>query len=142
MKRVLILGVVVLQNLVVYGQSRERLKVEDIPAVIAQYAKENLSDFKLKSVYKELKEDGELEFEVNFNKGLQLEFNGNSELTEVERRKGIPAQYISPSLAKYISVNYPMIQVVEIDFNKDGSQEVSLRNGVELLFDSKGQFVK
>ena len=91
---------------------------------------------------KVLKEDGELEFEVNFNKGLQLEFNGNSELTEVERRKGIPAQYISPSLAKYISVNYPMIQVVEIDFNKDGSQEVSLRNGVELLFDSKGQFVK
>ncbi len=81
------------------------------------------------------------EYEVRFDDGTDVDFNGDGEWTSVETRNGIavPDCVIPEGVKAYIVANHPNNYVVDID--KDRREyDVQLDNEIELVFDRDGNF--
>lgn len=91
-------------------------------------------------IEKDIELDG-LEFEVYFANGHEVTFNSQGEWTDVDAPFGqsVPAGIVPEAISDYISANYPDSGVNEIS-RLSGGYEVELLDGVELLFDTTGNF--
>lgn len=76
-------------------------------------------------------------YEVFFENGDRIEFDGKGNWTEVDCKfSSVPTAVIPDTIVQYIKENYPETTVVKIE--KDRKEyEVKLSNRMELKFDSK-----
>ena len=97
-----------------------------------------------KSTINYVKMDKEIlstEYSVKFSNGTEIEFDCKGEWTEVDGNKTvIPTEFIQKNILTYIKEKFPNTQIVKIEKGRFGQQEVKLSNGLELEFNSKGEF--
>lgn len=115
-------------------------------SVLPQAAQSVLANnFKAKvSLVKVDKDFGRVsEYEVILTDGTEITFdrNGNWDEIEVSRNGIIPKTFIPDAISGYVAKNQPGQKIVGIDKSRKG-YEIELANGVEMKFDTQGQFVK
>ena len=82
------------------------------------------------------------DYKVQFANSVEVEFDGKGNWEEVDgNQNAIPAAIVPKAIASYIKTNFPNVPVIKIDKGKWG-YEVDLNNGLELEFNSKGNFIR
>lgn len=83
------------------------------------------------------------EFEVILTDGTEITFytSGDWDDVEVPRGKEVPAGLIPQGIKNYVSQNYAGQKIESIDKNRNG-YDVELSNGIDLKFNSQGQFMR
>ena len=117
------------------GLDRDRIITkEQLPASAIEFINKNFANNKISFV----KEDRELfskNYEVVFSDGIRLEFTRNGEWKEVDcRNYEVPANIVPAAIAKYVSDNYSVVRILQIDSDRY-DYEVRLSNNLELTFD-------
>lgn len=80
------------------------------------------------------------EYEVVFAEGTKIEFKSSGEWKEIKTKQGeLPASVIPEGISTYVKKAFPNTQIAKIEKESFG-YEIKLSNGVEVDFDSKGNF--
>lgn len=107
-------------------------------------AQKFVSDYFAKSTIDYVKMDKETfstDYKVKFTDGSEIEFDSKGEWIEIDGNKTvIPTGFIQKSILTYVKEKFPNTQIVKIEKGRFGKQEVKLSNGLELEFNSKGEF--
>jgi len=84
----------------------------------------------------------DVEFDVRMQNGAELEFDKKGLLQSVDMQTlSVPAGLLPDLIKQYVAKNYPQAKIVK--FSKDTrDQEIELDNGLELVFDKAGQFLR
>ncbi|KFF14970.1 PepSY-like domain-containing protein [Flavobacterium hydatis] len=82
------------------------------------------------------------EYKVQFANNLQIEFDGKGNWKEVDgKNTAIPAAIIPAKIATYVKTNFAKDKITKIEKETLG-YEAKLSSGLELKFNSKGEFIK
>lgn len=83
------------------------------------------------------------EYDVVLTDGSEITFdrNGNWKDVEVRKNGSVPASFVPAEIAKYIKQTQKNVKVIGIEKKKSG-YEVELSNGVDMKFNSKGEFLR
>lgn len=95
------------------------------------------------SVVKEEKSMGSVsEYEVTLTDGTDISFNANGDWKSVETpvSRAVPEGLIPTAISRYVKEKHAGAYIDGIEKNKKG-YEVDLSNGVDIQFDSSGNFV-
>jgi len=107
-------------------------------------AQKFVSDYLAKSTIDYVKMDKETfstDYKVKFTDGSEIEFDSKGEWIEIDGNKTvIPTGFIQKSILTYVKEKFPNTQIIKIEKGRFGKQEVKLSNGLELEFNSKGEF--
>lgn len=122
----------------------ELIDVNNLPAVANTFLKDHFKDVRVLSVTRENDPLTGSEYEVLLDNGIEVKFDKNGNWTEVEARANtaaIPTTFILESIVNYVKETYPTAGINGIDKEKNG-YDVELTNGLELVFDNEGKFVR
>lgn len=79
-------------------------------------------------------------YKVVLTNGDELEFDSDGAWTEVEgKRMSVPYSLVPPTIGQYLQTNFPNDSIEKLK-RKRRKTKVELYNGLELIFDSKGNF--
>ncbi len=83
-----------------------------------------------------------IEYQVVLANGTKVEFDKNGNWTEVDAKKNaVPHGIIPASIREYVKKSFPNNEIVQI--SKDSREiEVELTSGIDLKFNSKGEFIR
>ncbi len=96
--------------------------------------------FPNEEIVKIQKEGGK--YEVKMGNSKEVDFDRKGEWIKVDCRKEVvPAAIVPAAIIEYIEANYPDVYVKEIEI-VFGKYEVDLANGLDIIFDKDGEFVK
>ncbi|MBO7625535.1 MAG: PepSY-like domain-containing protein [Bacteroidales bacterium] len=113
----------------------------ELPKYSQSFVKTYFSDKQVSAVFKEI--HGKNDYEVFFNDGAQIEFTRKGDWDEVKDRDtdGIPTGFLPKAMVNHVATNFSGANIIEI--NKEHSRfEVELSNGIELVFDLNGNFLR
>lgn len=83
------------------------------------------------------------EYEALLDNGTKVEFDSDGNWKEVDSKNGtaLPTGFISNKITSYVTKNFPTQKISKIE--KDSRKfEVELTSGLDLEFDSDGNFVR
>lgn len=80
-------------------------------------------------------------YEVKLDTGVELEFDQDFKIFEIEAKSALPASVIPSKIQEYVSKTYPNRTIHEWKLTKRG-QKIELDNDLDLLFDRSGNFIK
>lgn len=82
------------------------------------------------------------EYEVKLKDGSKLEFDSKGNLTKVDcKQRRVPNELVPEKVVAYVNANYPDAFITE--WGKDDLRwKAELNNGLELVFDNKGEFLR
>lgn len=82
------------------------------------------------------------EYEVILTNGTKIEFDGSGNWKEVDgKRNAIPVGFAPSAISAYVKKSFPNTKIKKIE-KKRFKYEVELTNGLDIDFDSKGNFLK
>lgn len=82
------------------------------------------------------------EYQVYLANGMKVEFDSRGNWKEVDgKHQKIPFGFIPASIRNYAAKNFPNTYIVKIEKER-WSYKAELSNGLDLEFDSKGNFTK
>ena len=58
------------------------------------------------------------------------------------KKNAIPSKIVKSSIANYVKEKFPNTHIVKIEKEIFNREEIKLSNGLELEFNSKGEYVK
>ena len=91
-----------------------------------------------------VKKDKEIlstDYKVRFTNGVELEFDSDGVWTEIDGNKNeIPTGFINKNIVSYVNAKFQQTKIMKIEKGRFGKYEVRLLNGLELEFNSEGQF--
>ena len=82
-------------------------------------------------------------YEVKLSNGIELDFDENGNLLEIDSQnnEAVPMEALPANVRSYLMTNHADAEVIGWEMHDD-EQEVELSNGVEVEFDSQGNFRK
>lgn len=111
-----------------------------LPSAAQTFLQENFPSEAIQSVVKDY-DDGTHTYKVSLSDGTYIEFKKNGEWKEIENRtSGIPESAIPAKIMEYINVNYPDNFIIDIEH--DRHYDVELDSGLDLDFNSMGEFLR
>ena len=82
------------------------------------------------------------DYEVKFNDGKKVEFDSKGNWTEVDMEKdAVPASIVPAAIVAHVNKAFPNNSIVQIK-KSSRKYEVELSNGLDLEFNSKGNFLR
>lgn len=81
------------------------------------------------------------EYEVKLKNDIEIEFDGNMEVKEIESDIPLPQSVVPKKIWDYVASNYPNNKIFEWK-KKRGYQKVELDNDYDLYFDLAGNFTE
>ncbi|HLR37019.1 MAG TPA: PepSY-like domain-containing protein [Chitinophagaceae bacterium] len=121
------------------------LPVSEAPANIKSFVKAHFPNNKISRIHVD---EGffTIEYEVYLDNKTELEFDkglfdDKPSLEKIDTEDGIPNSFFQKNIRDYISKKYPNTTVIEWQID-DGEQTLDLSNGLELIFDTKGNFIR
>lgn len=113
---------------------------DKLPQTAQKFISDNFSQNSIDYVKMD-KETFSTDYKVKFTDGLEVEFDSKGEWMEVDGNKtNIPTGFIQKGILSYVNENFSSAQIIKIEKSRFGKQEVKLSNGLELEFNSKGEF--
>lgn len=115
------------------------IKVKELPEKAQQFLKTHCKGVEISMVRME-KEALEVSYEVRLANNGKIEFNRKGEWEEAEYKGvGVPVAIIPKNIRAYVADHFKGARIDKITKEYWG-YEVELSNGVDLKFDSKGDF--
>src|SRR5690606_26506983 len=116
--------------------------LNDLPEKAQAFIQKNFSKEKIRYILKETEDFLDMEYKVTFPDKIKIKFDKKGNWKEVDgHRQPIPTRFIPENILSYIKKRFPNNEVVKIE--KDSkSYEVEITNGLELEFDTNGNFIK
>lgn len=113
---------------------------DDLPADASSFIATHYPSQSITRVIKD-RDDTKVTYDVYLNNGTKLEFTRSGTLKEIEGSERIPDSILPALVLQYVQDNYPtaFIRGWEKD---DATNEARLSNGVELVFDKHGNFLR
>ncbi len=113
---------------------------EQLPQNAQNIVKQYFADDPISFIMKE-KDGLNIEYEVRFASGSKLEFDKNGEFKSVDCvTNRVPDGLVPEQIRNYVTTQFANQYIVE--YGKDGLRwKAELNSGLELLFDSKYNFV-
>lgn len=113
--------------------------VAQLPEAARQIVRQHFSEQHISYI----KIDHELfstSYKVVLTNGDELEFDSDGNWTEIEcKRRRVPHSLLSGPIGQYVQTNFPNDSIEKLK-RKRRVTEVELYNGLELVFDSNGNF--
>ncbi|MGR7814043.1 PepSY-like domain-containing protein [Lacinutrix undariae] len=108
----------------------------EITAYIAQHFPSNTTNTVIEDT-----DDNVITYEVYLSESVQLEFNSNFEIIEIDSLYQLPNSVIPQAILDYVVLNYPtnFINGWELEYNH---QQIDLNNNIELEFEMNGDFIR
>lgn len=142
MKRILLMMVMIAGMLSASARDTYSHDVNILPAAARATIKNN---FKSEVSHIKIEKDwGRVsEYDVVLTDGSEITFdrNGNWKTVEVRRNASVPSVFIPSAIATYIKQNQNNVAIIGIEKKRSG-YEVELSNGVDMVFNSHGKFLK
>jgi hypothetical protein len=123
----------------------EHIAISEIPQNILTFIETYFPGVQIEEA--ELENNGNYEIELENDVELIFDANGNflgrgeDENDDDEDDEDIDPADLPQNILDYISENYPDNSIIEAEKEEDGTFEVTLNNGVELIFDAESNFV-
>ena len=113
---------------------------EKQPSSIKEYVERHFPDLAILQVVKDRDGLG-ITYEVTLEDSFYLEFNRKGEVKEIKGATRLPDSAVPEKVLSYVNEKYPdrFIRSWELDDNR---QEVTLDNGLELVFSKDGDFLR
>lgn len=114
----------------------------ELPQAAQTFVDTHFADKQVSIVYHDT-ELADKDYEVIFTDGANIDFSKKGEWTEVEDRdtNGVPTAIMLQGIVDYVSTNFAGQYVVQLGKERS-NYEVELNNGVEMVFDKEGQFLR
>lgn len=142
MKRLALLAIMALGFISCESQERVAVEFGQLPSKAQNFIKTHFSDKTISIIFHD-KDLFDKDYEVIFEDTSNVDFNSKGEWTEIEVKTepGVPTNAIPTTIANYVSAKHPTTFIITI--NKDKRDyEVELRNGLDLVFDKNGNFLR
>lgn len=143
MKKAILTGVL---SVFTFGFLLAQTGIEELPESAKEYIEQKFPSENITFVEKDkdlMPWNNDDMYEVHFSSGLEIVFNKDGEVTEIEAAKNqsIPVEALPSTIVSYVQDNYEAAGIKS--WNVDGKdQDVELINGVDLEFDKKGKFLR
>jgi hypothetical protein len=116
------------------------ITVDKLPADAQSFIKEFFAD-KTVSYVKKDRELTRTNYEVVFQDGTEVEFNGKGQWHSIDcKRAAVPAALIPAAISEYVRQGFPGQDIVKIDKETYG-HEIKFASGLELKFSKNGKLV-
>lgn len=125
-------------------EKEELIDADNLPSVANTFLNDHFKDVKVLSVTREKEALSGTEYQVLLNNGVEVKFDKNGNWTEVDARENtaaIPTSFVLKPIVDYVRDNYDDAGINGIDKEKYGF-DVELTNGLDLVFDTDGKFVR
>ena len=127
---------------VAIAQDEGLVPIDALPVSAQGFIKQHFSANSIVSVWQDTEKGKVEDYTVLFADGTEVEFRADGNWKEVKSRNGQVSPKIVPTkITKYVHRNYPNVIVKEIKKERT-KYEVDLSNGVELIFNLNGKFLK
>ncbi len=115
--------------------------VKQLPQTAQDFIKKHFAKEKV-SYIKIDKEILETEYEVRFENGTSIDFAGNGNWKDVDcENTAVPTAIIPKKIQSYVNQNFKGQTITKID-NTERHYDIELSNGLDLEFDTKGNFLR
>ena len=113
---------------------------QNVPAEITSYLEKHFPKNPVLQTVKDV--DGlELTYDITLKEGVFVEFNRSKEVIDIESTTQLRESVIPAKLAEFVAANYSGSFIV--GWEKEGrNQQIKLNSGIELEFNSKGEFLR
>ena len=143
MKKTILTGMLMIFT-ISFGFAQNDIKL--LPQNSQDFIRENFASETVEAVKKE---DGWFNwgdhemYEVVFANGIELDFNKAGEITEIDSKneEPIPLEVLPGEIGSYVENKYKDKHIILWEKDDDG-QKVELADGIALVFDTNGNFVK
>lgn len=116
------------------------LAPDQYPKLITNYVTSHFQKNKIVSIKKD-KEFTKTDYEVKLDNGTELKFDKKFNITDIESNSELPTSVIPQKIRTHVASTYPHNKIT--DWEKERNrQKIKLDNKLELLFDSKGNFLR
>ncbi|QDO94564.1 hypothetical protein FNB79_11500 [Formosa sediminum] len=123
------------------GNSNEVLLTDDdIPTEITTYVSTHFDTSTITRAEKET-ENSKITYDILLDLNVELEFNSDFEVTEIDGTSQLPDSVIPELILEYVTTNYPNNVITDWELETN-YQQVELNNGYELEFDLEGEFIR
>ncbi len=124
---------------------KESVITEDqLPQSANQFLNENFKGVKILSVVEEKEGLSGKEFDVLLDNGIEIKFDKNGQWLDIDAKADtatLPDNLIPTAIRDYVKQNYANAGINSIEKEKHG-YDVELTNGLDLVFDKDGKFVR
>ncbi len=142
MKKLLIIFAVLIGVFTASARDNYSHHAADLPnsaqVVLKNNFKADVSHIKIEKNFGKIKE-----YDVVLTDGTEITFDshGNWKDIEVRQNASVPASLVPKAIADYVKQNQKNAKITGIEKEKSG-YEVELSNGVEIKFNTAGQFLR
>lgn len=116
------------------------LNTGEVPKQITTYVEQNFPEHHILKAHRDV-DNGKTEYEVKLNNHVELEFDNDFQIKEIDSKNGFPQKLLPTPIAEYLEANYPHATVTEWKRTKNG-QKIELNNKVDFEFDQNGKFLQ
>lgn len=123
-------------------EDKKVIQFGELPQAAQTFVDTHFADKQVSIVYHDT-ELADKDYEVIFTDGANIDFSKKGEWTEVEDRdtNGVPTAIMLQGIVDYVSTNFAGQYAVQLGKERS-NYEVELNNGVEMVFDKEGQFLR
>lgn len=125
------------------AQAQDKIiAVTDLPAKAQQTLKQHFGTTTATLVKSDTDYLVVKDYEVLLDNGTEIEFNSKGEWTEIKTPgSAVPAALIPNGISQYVTKAFPNTKIIKIEKERTG-YEIKLNNGIEVDFNSDGQFLR
>jgi len=140
-------AIVILINLLIFSlplqinYNHRFINFEDLPTKAKTFVRTYFDHYDIRFVKIEMTMT-RTDYTVQFENGMKIEFNSNGDWDEVNSPSDcLPSDFLNNMIINHLNKNYPDCCLHVISKGKH-KFEVELTNGLELVFNKKGEFLR
>ena len=143
----LLLAITLLFSIATLTMSCDKESVIDengLPTTATQFLNQNFKGIKVLSVVEEKEGLSGKEYDVLLDNGIKVKFDKNGDWLDIEAQNdsaSIPDTLVPTSILSYVKEKYPNAGINSLEKERHG-YDVELTNGLDLVFDTNGNFVR
>lgn len=121
-------------------KKEEMINENELPSSIKTYLQTHFTSCNTTKIIRD-KEKNELSYDITLNCGVNIEFNGNNQVIDIDGTTQLPNTVIPSNILNYTSTNYPDNFI--IGWELEGiNQQIELNNTIVIEFDLSGKFLR
>lgn len=123
------------------NDSNERILNEnEIPSAILTYKNQHFPQHEIIRAVQDNERNGTI-YEIYLNRNLELDFNGNLQIIDIDGSEQLPDSVIPSPILTYVNQNYSGNYITDWELERN-HQQIGLNNGIYIEFDMDGSFIR